>query len=154
MPLEHEGEFRAVQCVVAMCEADATLEPRIAGHTLFDPGHADQDHADPATVEQVTYIPGARVRRALGLADHQQLDRGKPTDNAFAEVFNGKVRAECIDQNWFLSIEKGPCATLICSPMTSIRRLANVVLIVLIIFFVLIRSDYSAEPAHRFRPNL
>ncbi len=30
---------------------------------------------------------------------------GKPTDNAFAEVFNGKVRAECIDQNWFLSVE-------------------------------------------------
>ena len=30
---------------------------------------------------------------------------GKTTDNAFAEAFNGKVRAECIDQNWFLSIE-------------------------------------------------
>ncbi len=30
---------------------------------------------------------------------------GKPTDNAFAEAFNGKVRAECIDQNWFLSVE-------------------------------------------------
>ena len=26
---------------------------------------------------------------------------GKPTDNAFIETFNGKVRAECIDQNWF-----------------------------------------------------
>jgi len=30
---------------------------------------------------------------------------GKPTDNAFAEAFNGKVRAECIDQNWFLSLD-------------------------------------------------
>ncbi|SFA57824.1 Integrase core domain-containing protein [Paracoccus halophilus] len=30
---------------------------------------------------------------------------GKPTDNAFAEAFNSKVRAECIDQNWFLSID-------------------------------------------------
>lgn len=29
---------------------------------------------------------------------------GKPTDNAFVESFNGKVRAECIDQNWFLSL--------------------------------------------------
>lgn len=29
---------------------------------------------------------------------------GKPTDNSFAEAFNGKVRAECIDQNWFLSL--------------------------------------------------
>ena len=30
---------------------------------------------------------------------------GKPTDNSFVEAFNGKVRAECIDQNWFLSLE-------------------------------------------------
>ena len=29
---------------------------------------------------------------------------GKPTDNSFVEAFNGKVRAECIDQNWFLSL--------------------------------------------------
>lgn len=29
----------------------------------------------------------------------------KPADNAFAEAFNGKVRAECIDQNRFLPIE-------------------------------------------------
>ena len=30
---------------------------------------------------------------------------GKPTDNAFVESFNGKVRAECIDQNWFLTLD-------------------------------------------------
>lgn len=30
---------------------------------------------------------------------------GKPTDNAFAESFNGKVRAECLNANWFLSLE-------------------------------------------------
>ncbi len=29
---------------------------------------------------------------------------GKPTNNSFVESFNGKVRAECIDQNWFLSL--------------------------------------------------
>lgn len=29
---------------------------------------------------------------------------GKPTDNSFVETFNGKVSAECIDQNWFLSL--------------------------------------------------
>ncbi|MCW5686009.1 MAG: transposase [Pseudolabrys sp.] len=29
---------------------------------------------------------------------------GNPTDNGFVEAFNGKVRAECIDQNWFLSL--------------------------------------------------
>lgn len=30
--------------------------------------------------------------------------RGKPTDNAFAESFNGRVRAECLNANWFLSL--------------------------------------------------
>jgi putative transposase len=25
-------------------------------------------------------------------------------DNSFVKAFNGKVRAECVDQNWFLSL--------------------------------------------------
>jgi len=29
---------------------------------------------------------------------------GRPTDNAFIESFNGKLRAECLNQNWFLSL--------------------------------------------------
>lgn len=31
---------------------------------------------------------------------------GKPTDNAFSESFNGKVRAECLNTAWFLSLEE------------------------------------------------
>lgn len=31
---------------------------------------------------------------------------GKPTDNAFAESFNGHFRAECLDQHWFGSVEE------------------------------------------------
>ena len=30
--------------------------------------------------------------------------RGKPTDNAFIESFNGKLRSECLNSNWFLSL--------------------------------------------------
>ncbi|WP_308813911.1 IS3 family transposase [Sphingomonas sp. GV3] len=30
---------------------------------------------------------------------------GKPTDNAFAEAFNGRVRAECLNAYWFLSLD-------------------------------------------------
>jgi putative transposase len=30
---------------------------------------------------------------------------GKPTDNAFAESFNGKVRAEYLNTAWFMSLE-------------------------------------------------
>jgi putative transposase len=29
---------------------------------------------------------------------------GKPTDNAFIESFNGKLRSECLNQHWFTSL--------------------------------------------------
>lgn len=29
---------------------------------------------------------------------------GKPTDNAFCEAFNGRVRAECLNASWFVSM--------------------------------------------------
>ena len=31
---------------------------------------------------------------------------GKPTDNAYIESFNGKLRTECLDQNWFASLQE------------------------------------------------
>ena len=30
---------------------------------------------------------------------------GKPTDNAVIEAFNGRLREECLNQSWFLSLE-------------------------------------------------
>ncbi len=30
---------------------------------------------------------------------------GKPTDNAFIEAFNDRLREECLNENWFLSLE-------------------------------------------------
>jgi len=30
---------------------------------------------------------------------------GKPTDNALIEAFNGRFRQECLNENWFLSLE-------------------------------------------------
>ena len=41
-------------------------------------------------------------------ANSVQLDfsrPGKPTDNALIESFNGRLRAECLNENWFLSLE-------------------------------------------------
>src|ERR1700730_11844868 len=29
---------------------------------------------------------------------------GKPTDNAFVESFNGRLRDECLNEHWFLSL--------------------------------------------------
>lgn len=30
---------------------------------------------------------------------------GKPTDNALIEAFNGRFRQECLNENWFLSLD-------------------------------------------------
>ncbi len=30
---------------------------------------------------------------------------GTPTDNAYIEAFNGRLRAECLNQHWFASLE-------------------------------------------------
>ena len=30
---------------------------------------------------------------------------GEPTYNAFIEAFNGRFRQECLNENWFLSLE-------------------------------------------------
>jgi putative transposase len=32
------------------------------------------------------------------------IDRGKPTQNALIESFNGKFRDECLNQNWFVDL--------------------------------------------------
>jgi putative transposase len=31
---------------------------------------------------------------------------GKPNENAFIESFNGKLRNECLNENWFVSLEE------------------------------------------------
>jgi len=30
---------------------------------------------------------------------------GKPIENAFVESFNGKLRDDCLNQNWFTSLD-------------------------------------------------
>ncbi|AOL24140.1 putative transposase [Erythrobacter litoralis] len=30
---------------------------------------------------------------------------GKPTDNAFIEAFNSKLRSECLNAHWFLNLQ-------------------------------------------------
>ena len=35
---------------------------------------------------------------------HQFIDPGKPTQNAYVESFNGKLRDECLNESWFLGV--------------------------------------------------
>jgi putative transposase len=34
------------------------------------------------------------------------IDPGKPTQNGYIESFNGRFRAECLDQEWFGSLHQ------------------------------------------------
>jgi len=36
----------------------------------------------------------------------QYIRPGKPTDNSFIESFNGKLRNECLNEHWFMSIQE------------------------------------------------
>ena len=33
------------------------------------------------------------------------MSSGKPTDNAMTEAFNARLREECLNESWFLSLE-------------------------------------------------
>jgi transposase InsO family protein len=44
---------------------------------------------------------------------------GKPTDNAFAESFNGHFRAECLDCHLFVSLEEARQAIEACRSKTT-----------------------------------
>jgi hypothetical protein len=59
---------------------------------------------DPGRPGLRVHLPGSRP---LGLHERRDaglLQAGKPTDNAFIEAFNGRLRAECLSANWFMSL--------------------------------------------------
>ena len=44
---------------------------------------------------------------SIGSLDYSRP--GKPTDNAFAKGFNSRVRQECLNAFWFLSLDDARC---------------------------------------------
>ena len=43
----------------------------------------------------------------MGLSERRGLDfsrPGTPTDNAFIEAFNARIRVECLNAGWFFSL--------------------------------------------------
>jgi putative transposase len=49
--------------------------------------------------------PKRRVKAKLREDRARAVRPGKPTDNAFIEAFNSKLRSECVNRHWFLSLE-------------------------------------------------
>jgi len=46
-----------------------------------------------------------RLYRLCGTLLLRRLHPGKPVENAFAESFNGRLRDECLNTHWFLSMK-------------------------------------------------
>lgn len=40
------------------------------------------------------------------MVEHIFIDPGKPMQNGYIESFNGKLRAECLDQHWFRNLSE------------------------------------------------
>lgn len=65
----------------------------------------------PVELSTVLITPREFVSKALDLWDYDNqviLDfprPGNPTDNPFIESFNGSFRDECLNLNWFLSLD-------------------------------------------------
>ena len=47
----------------------------------------------------------SRVEGDLRLEAPDTRHPGKPVENAFAESLNGRLRVECLNINWFMSIK-------------------------------------------------
>ncbi len=47
---------------------------------------------------------------------------GTPTDNATVESFNGRLRQECLNENWFMSLEDARCKIEACRIHYNQRR--------------------------------
>lgn len=103
---------RVLTIVDAFSRFSPAVEPRLrfrAADVAEVLERVGRRHGFPKTIrlDQGTEF----VSRALDLWAYARgviLDfsrSGKPTDNAFIESFNGKLRAECLNADWFMSLE-------------------------------------------------
>jgi hypothetical protein len=83
------------------CGAHARARLRRAGHAEDDPGGPGQRVHLPRT--RPLDLPQWR-HAGVGSAALRVSRPGKPTDNAFIEAFNGRLRSECLNQRWFMSL--------------------------------------------------
>lgn len=92
-------------------ESAAITSPEHANGPKHCPGHPHRERASGSARRVIRVDQGTEfVSRDLDLWAYQRgvtLDfsrPGKPTDNAFIEAFNGRLRAECLNAHWFLSL--------------------------------------------------
>jgi len=85
------------------------VEPGISGERVVR--HLDEVCAEYGYPKAISVDNGPEfISNALDRWAHQRgvalhfIDPGKPTQNAFIESFNGRLRGECLNANWFESL--------------------------------------------------
>lgn len=103
-------KFRQVAKVSASCPA-SQHRARLRGApdgTIQLPLHGQADRssrpegADPGVCPDAGDLDLCAYQRGVSLDFSRPT---KPTDNAFAESFNGKVRTECLTAAWVMSLD-------------------------------------------------
>jgi hypothetical protein len=86
-------------------KASPNTSPSIRISTLTAPSIATGPLARPsiALSDSITATPIAPPTN-VATRDPWFSRPGKPTDNAFVESFNGRLRDECLNAHWFLSL--------------------------------------------------
>jgi putative transposase len=86
------------------------VDTHLGGHGVVEAlQRISQDRPLPSTI-RVDNGPEfiSKVLDQWAYLNRVELDfsrPGKPTDNAFIESFNGRLREECLNENWFLSLD-------------------------------------------------
>ena len=86
------------------------VDKHIGGHQVAEILQKVSQHRDLPKSIRVDNGPEfiSKVLDQCAFLNGVELDfsrPGKPTDNAFIGAFNGRLREECLNENWFLSLE-------------------------------------------------
>ena len=114
------GEFarrlrqtRLLELAQSRCLLQQVPAVRASSHSL--PSLTTQALAmDHLASAGISCVPESRAKRTEACPNtmmmtnqtflSSQRQKISPTDNAFIESFNGRLRQECLNQNWFLSV--------------------------------------------------
>ena len=86
------------------------LDQRLTGErvaTVLDRVARDRGLPEKIRVDNGSEFTG-KVLDQWAYVNMVRLDfsrRGKPTDDGLIEAFNGRLRTECLNENWFMSID-------------------------------------------------
>lgn len=96
-----------MECVTDAA-TDAEMITALANHPRLTEERVCRQVGYPKTIrvhQGTEFVPRDLVLWAYAKGVILGFSRpGKPTDNAFIEAFNGRFRAECLNQHWFLTL--------------------------------------------------